>query len=174
MFYIIFVDFDLSDIPLQIAQHPLIDPNYAFAAPDAGPNAPPPMVLFWMLPPRLLPSMLLLGMLPSMILPLMLLPPMLFILPCRPQCSSPDAPFPDAPLDAPPQDAPLDDPPPNAPPTDALDTSGARLDDTSDGSTPALRRSQRQRVMVRRWSPGPKHGCILILELGILRFLKLA
>ncbi|KAK4427779.1 hypothetical protein Salat_1546900 [Sesamum alatum] len=101
---------------------------------------------------------------------------------CRPQCSSPDAPldappadapFDDPPVDAPspnalptdaldtfdfdlldmPLHAPLDDPPIDAPPVDALDTSGAGSDNTFDSSTPALLRSERQRVPVRHSSP---------------------
>ncbi|KAK4435100.1 hypothetical protein Salat_0673300 [Sesamum alatum] len=101
-------DFDLPDIPKQVAPHTLIDPNYAFAAPDTGSNAPshdaPLDAPIRDAPLDASPLDAPPGMLPSMILPLMLLP----------------------------LDAPFDDPPLNAPPTDALDTSGPGLDDTSN------------------------------------------
>ncbi|KAK4427778.1 hypothetical protein Salat_1546800 [Sesamum alatum] len=86
-------DFDLMDIPSRVAPHFLTDPNYAFAAPDAGPNAPP-----------------------------LDDPPVDAPPPNAPPTDALDT-FGDFDLPDIPLHAPLDDPPVDAPPADALDSS---------------------------------------------------
>ncbi|KAK4435101.1 hypothetical protein Salat_0673400 [Sesamum alatum] len=164
-------NFDLPYIPLQVAPHPPIDPNYAFGALDAGPNDPPPNAPLNVLlddppldasPPNAPPTDALdtsvagsddtsdnfdFPEIPLQVAPHSLIDP-------NYACAAPDAgpnapppytpldsPSQDVPLDAPSRDAPFDDPPLDGPPTNALDTSGAGSEDTSDSFAPTLRRS---------------------------------